>query len=241
MKFTFGILGGSNDIERINKIIDSIEAENIPEYEIVFIGNENIKRDKTSCFEFDHSIKPHPWITKQKNIVTQKAKYENVVYLHDYLILLPGWYAGHLKFGNDFTVCMDKIVNVDGSRFRDWTLDPYQAKITGMRCLLPYDVIDLTRYMYISGSYWVAKKDFMLKYPQDNRLYWGCAEDMKWSAIVNKITNFSMNIHSTVKVIKEGKSPVFVSADIETINRLRADNDTNIEPSFAYPIHKNTK
>lgn len=229
MNFTFGILTDGKQDTRVQCIIDSIKAENIPNYEIITIGGRKISG--AEHISFDETIKPYPWITRKKNLITQAAKYENIVYIHDYIKLLPGWYQGHLDFGNDFTILMDIIINANGNRFRDWTLDPYQCHNKDMCCLLPYYVTDLTQFMYISGSYWVAKKDFMLKYPLDERLYWGCAEDMKWSAIVNKVTTFKMNTLSSVKLIKEGKSAVFFPAKPEFIKELRrrAMNDTGIK------------
>jgi len=230
MKFTFGIITGGDNPERVNRIIDSIESEEIPEYEVIIVGGEKIERLNTLHIPFDDSGPTRPWITKKKNIITELSMYENIVYMHDYLILLPGWYEGQLLSGSDFTIRMDKIQNADGTRFRDWTLNPQEASL-GMANLLPYDVADLTEFMYISGSYWVGKKDFMLHYPLDEKLLWADGEDMEWSKIINKITTFSMNVHSSVKIIKEQKAVVFGYATEEMIKHLRRAKEyaANIE------------
>ena len=81
MDFTFGIIT-SNNIENLNKIIDSIEIQNISNYEIIIVGCNKIfnltnlnklKRKNCTCIPFDESIYPG-WITKKKNIITQNAK-----------------------------------------------------------------------------------------------------------------------------------------------------------------------
>ena len=132
MDFTFGIIT-SNNIENLNKIIDSIEIQNISNYEIIIVGCNKIfnltnlnklKRKNCTCIPFDESIYPG-WITKKKNIITQNAKYENIVYMHDYIVLDNNWYKGYLKNGNNFDVIINPIQNFDGSRFRDWVLNMY--------------------------------------------------------------------------------------------------------------------
>jgi hypothetical protein len=169
------------------------------------IGGD-VKHDKAKCLDFNENIKPG-WITKKKNILCSEAKYENIVLMHDYLIFHASWYDGFLKFGEKWDVAMNVILNLDGSRFRDWCLNPYdvippRGPVQNREFFLPYDEDCLSEKMYISGSYWVAKKDFMLKYPLNEDLVWGQSEDLEWSNIVNKKTKFKMNIHSTVQCLK---------------------------------------
>ena len=121
MQFTFGIIT-NNNISSVNLIIDSIEKQNISEYEIIIVGIQNINRKNTKCILFNETIYPG-WITKKKNIITQHALYENIVYMHDYIILDDNWYNGFLKYGNDFDIIVNKINNSDGTRFRDWILN----------------------------------------------------------------------------------------------------------------------
>lgn len=184
MNFTFGII--TNYGQFLNTIIDSIEKQNIPNYEIIIVGNCDIERNNTKVISFDENIKMN-WITKKKNIITKESKYE-----------LDGWYEGHLKFGNGFYVLMDKIINYDNSRFRDWTL----WENNGCRNLLPYDITNLSKIMYISGSYWVSKKSVMEEFPLNEKLSWGDSEDVDWSYRVRVKYDFKMNANSEVKLLK---------------------------------------
>ena len=115
---------------------------------------------------------------------------------------------------------MNVILNSDGSRFRDWCAwdDPdlcimgdnlkiKNNKIVGGMdhriVLVPYDY-KKTQYMYISGTYWVAKKKVMLKEPLDkNRWGWGQQEDVEWSQRVRDKYRYVMNSYSTVQSLKE--------------------------------------
>ena len=200
MDFTFGIITDGLSDNNLNYTIDTIEKENIPNYEIIIVGNTNINRLNTTVISFDENILPK-WITRKKNIITHEAKYENIVYMHDYIYLMEGWYEGHIKFGDDFVVLMDKIINFDDTRFRDWCL--YDVPFETGR-IMSYEISNpnLNKYIYISGSYWVAKKDLMLEFPLNESLVWNQAEDIEWSYRVNKKYNFKMNINSSVKLLK---------------------------------------
>lgn len=213
MEFTFGIITSGDNFLQVLKIIESIKNLSIKNYEILIIGGDN-------SYESEEFIKHHPfnddlkhgWITKKKNIITEKARYENIVYMHDYIIFDKNWYKGFLKFGNKYDVAMNQILNKDKKRFRDWTLWPennnFIDDIVGknLNCLLPYNVDNLTDYMYISGTYWVAKKKVMQEFQLNEKLLWGESEDVEWSKRVRKKYRFKMNKYSKVTCLKQKRN-----------------------------------
>jgi hypothetical protein len=221
MDFTFGIITDGNNNDRLNVIIDSIENENIPNHEIIIVGGNKIDRN-IKHVPFDESIK-RMWITKKKNLITKNAIYENIVYMHDYIKLNEGWYNGYLEFGNNFNICMNKILDVRGERFRDWCLwcrDMLKFNIPQHEMLIPYDMNHLTRFQYISGAYWVAKKFVMEQNPLQEYLSWGEGEDLEWSMRIRRNYNLSMNIMSSVSLLKE-RDKVFIECSEETIKKLK--------------------
>jgi hypothetical protein len=125
MDFTFGIITTPQTNIFIESIIHSIVKQNIPNYEIIIIGTitplENIDK-RVIIIPFDESIYPG-WITKKKNLITENAKYENIVFLHDYVGFDDGWYDGFLKFGSKFDVVSNIIHDMNGNRFRDWNIN----------------------------------------------------------------------------------------------------------------------
>lgn len=225
MKFTFGIITSGSCDDVLNQVIDSIESQNIPEYQILVVGNSYVSRDNTFIIPFNENIRP-AWITRKKNLITANARYENIVYTHDYVLFEPGWYSGFLNFGEDFKVCMNKFVNPDYSRFRDWVIWPHNDNfmddivLPTRECLIPYDITHLSKYMYISGTYWVAKKNVMMEFPLNENLSWGQGEDVFWSKQIRQKYDFSINEMSTVRSLKF-KDPAFNIAGEETSNRLR--------------------
>jgi len=195
MDWTFGILTGGNNEIFISHIINSIENLNIPKekYEIIIIGSCNIARKNTTIINFNENVKRN-WITKKKNMITDMAKFENIVYLHDYIVFDINWYNEFIKFGNDWDLCMNAIINLDGIRFRDWVL--YTP------VFLKYADHSKLKQMYISGSYFCAKKLFMQKYRFDEKLSWGQGEDVKWSLEIRDFWNYKCNPKSIVKFLK---------------------------------------
>jgi hypothetical protein len=224
MDFTFGIITNLDGDEYLEKIIESIEVLKIPNYEILIVGETKLKHNKITIISFDETKKRN-WITRKKNLSAQFANYENIVFLHNYVYFEETWYEEFLKFGNDFDVCMNQIINYDNTRFRDWLIWMHNdieidhILTENLELMIPYDSTHLTKYMFISGTYWVAKKDFSLKYPQDETLCWNQEEDVAWSKIVREHTTFKFNPKSIVRLLKY-KKPVFNVATVETMNKI---------------------
>lgn len=223
--FTFGIItDAQNGVnEYLPQAVQSIRELHLPEYEIIIVGTKNniikhevLKEDsKLKVIDFDESIKSK-WITKKKNEITNNAKYENIVYQHDYITYNKDWYDGFKKFGDDFTACMTKIKNLDETRYRDWVIFPDSfsenlrnyANIQNNESMLPYNDNRFIKWQYFSGAYWVAKKWLMKEIPLENFLSWGEGEDVRWSHYVRSKYDFSMNANSTVKILKQ-HNPAF--------------------------------
>jgi hypothetical protein len=221
MDFTFGIITDGNFDHFITLIIDSIIENNIPNYEIIIVGNTKIQEtNKIKTIYFDENIKPG-WITRKKNIVVTLALYDNIVLLHDYVKLEKNWYNGFLTYGNDFQFCVTKILDNDGTRFRDYTLFPYEVDYLNIfyspgndidiyfndNCLLPYDFINTiktNKYMYISGSFYVIKKTIATKYLLDENLSHCQGEDVEYSKRLHSNGIIvKCNLYSSVIFLKQ--------------------------------------
>jgi glycosyltransferase involved in cell wall biosynthesis len=227
MNITFGIITDGKNPDMLHRVLHSIEQQEIWEerFEIIVVGgNEAYKDDLIEYVPFDETQKK-AWITRKKNIIIEKAKKDNICFLHDYVALEPDWFRNFEEInGGFFHVAMTPIINADGTRYRDWTLWPHDLdNIWGphcRECLLPYDVDDLTHWQYISGAYWVAKTWVMKKYPLNESLSWGESEDVEWSKRVRKEFKFTMNKWSPVRLLKQ-KDRVFAEITPETLKLIR--------------------
>lgn len=213
MEWTFGIITGGGQEERISKIVDSIENQKIPKekYEIVVVGACKISRTNFFNLDFDESLKPK-WITKKKNLIAEKAKFSNLVIMHDYLEFLPDWYSGFCKFGDKWDVSVNRVTRQDGVRYLDW----FQWK-PKMR-LLDYSdhshVIDNT--MFVPGFYFCVKKDFMIKHPLDESLVWGEGEDVEWSERCHSFWDYRCNPDSEVRFLKKNRMGIEENGSLNT-------------------------
>ncbi len=209
-KWTFGISLGEVPYF-VQSIVSSIRNQsiNIKDYEIILIGNckhpliEHLNGSDIKKIEFDESIKPR-WITKKKNIIAQEAKFDNISIHHDYVSLHKDWYKHFLNFKEDWNVCMTRMENPSGKRFRDWVTWSWTSNIDYV------DYLDdsRTNEMYVSGSYWCVKKDFMLQHPLDENRCWGQGEDVEWSERirVDNLWKYSCNWKSKTLLMKEKDS-----------------------------------
>jgi hypothetical protein len=184
---------GTND-EGVEQVIDSIEANNIPEYEILLIGGlkNNIKRKNTIHIPFDESITEKPWTTRKKNQGVFSSCYDVCVVMHDYVLFDSNWYTEFEKFGIDWDICVHrnraksfgKTKYADGNGWRlGFNQIPGYPEIP-MCTPIPRDIDCFVPYMCLDGGYWVCKKHVMLYEPLDESMYHTDPYDMEWSSRV---------------------------------------------------------
>jgi|SaaInlV_100m_DNA_2_1039680.scaffolds.fasta_scaffold06641_2 hypothetical protein len=201
MKITFGVITEGNSDLFIKKIHESIINQDIDDnFEIIIVGGNDPKLEHTIHIPFDESVK-RAWITKKKNIIAQEARYDNIILMHDYVYFDELWYHNFKSYTDDWDVCMNSIINADGQRFRDWITWPEWCLENDI-IFLDYDDCSRTEQMYVSGTYFCVKKDFLLKYPLNENLSWGEGEDVEWSNRIRHVLNYRCNFNSKVKLLK---------------------------------------
>lgn len=213
LNFTFGIVTSNRICVFMPHILNSIRSLNGLEKEnceiIVVGGPSNYNGDD----DFKHiPFDDTPRIALKKNLITESASKENIVFLHDYFAFDADWYNGFLEFGDHWDICMNMLINTDGRRFRDWLAwdDPKNQTIDGKVGLLAPYSYDKFKHMYISGAYWVAKTELMKKEPLNKWFHWGECEDLEWSKrVLRKGYKYKMNTLSVVHVIKPYKETGF--------------------------------
>ena len=182
IQWTFGIITVYEDKQRLQEIIESIRNLNVPEYEILFVGggdSSEIDGEDIRKIDFDESIKER-WITKKKNVLVKEAKYENIVLMHDYHIFDKDWYKNFVEFGTDWEICSCPQYLITGSRNpMDWSL--WDKPGHGRAWSLNYNDWSQTKYMYISGGFFMVKRHVMIEEPLDESRGWNEEEDVEWS------------------------------------------------------------
>ena len=211
MNWSFGIVYHQTElIDAIVKSLVNQEDMTPSKYEILLVGPAMVSVDSLTNkwrgvgvdikhIPFDESVKK-AWTTRKKNIAVLYAKNENVCLTHDYVGFCKGWYKGFVEFGGDWNVCMNPIRFPDNKRFRDWIRF---RQVWGDPEFVSYYDESKTSEMYVSGTYWCAKKEFMMRYPLNENLTWGQGEDLEWSHRCRLHWRYRMNFKSAVKILKE--------------------------------------
>lgn len=203
MKWSFAIsyLTGNFLPAAIKSIVNQRNLQR-SDVDIVLVGpNINILNSIENLVDkiviFEESLVPS-WITMKKNIAIQNCKQENICVMHDYVGLCENWYDGYCQFSSDWDVCMNSIRMSNGMRYRDWITMQRPIKFISYN-----DMSQTNTNMYVSGTYWCAKKKFMIENPLDIRYVWGQGEDIEWSMRCKSNWNYKFNPSSTVKLLKE--------------------------------------
>jgi hypothetical protein len=202
MNFTFGIVTLYENLEQIKEVVSSIRNLRIKNYEILIIGdgvNESNFKESVDVkkIKFDETVK-QGWITRKKNVLVDSAKYDNVVVMHDYYLFDNFWYKNFLEFGDDWDVCSNAQLLINNKRhFTDWVI--WDSPVFPRYSAIPYHDWSQTRFMYQSGGYMIVKKDFYKKFPMNEDMTWGSAEDVEWSLRMRTSANWKCNGKSIVK------------------------------------------
>jgi hypothetical protein len=201
IQWTFGIVTGFEDYQRLDEILKSIRALSIPEYEIILIGGGNsdfiVFAEDVKVVDFDESQKPR-WITRKKNILVNEAKYNNIVLMHDYHVFDKDWYENFKSFGTDWDICSCPQYLITGARNpMDWSL--WDKPDHGRAWSLNYDDWSQTQYMYISGGFFIVKKHVLQEEPLDESRGWNEEEDVEWSMRVRNKYVMKCNGGSVVR------------------------------------------
>lgn len=196
--WSFIIITAGKDVNVLNMCVKSIIdncKENI-DYEIIVVGIEKCsvssKRIKTISYH-DTNILPG-WITLKKNIGAKASRYTKLVFMHDYVQLLNGWFES-MNTMPPFDICLNQVLFMDGRRARDFVF----CHENGDAGMLPYGV-PIPQNLYINGTYFVVSREFYLKNQLLETLRWGESEDIEWSRRV--IRNHALIIFCKSAVVK---------------------------------------
>jgi hypothetical protein len=183
------VTSGNNDVG-VNQVIDSIESQQMSNYEIILVGGrENrIKRQNLIHIPFNENLTQLPWLTRKKNIGVHISQYDIVIVMHDYYVLDSNWYYEFEKFGTDWDICVHQNLTIEtqgNTRINGWRTGeiPGYPEIT-YGAFIPFDIDCFIPYMAIQGSYVVCKKHVLLAQPFNEGLYYTQSEDIEWSSRV---------------------------------------------------------
>jgi hypothetical protein len=181
--------------KRPNKIlieIDSIKRLKIPQFEIIVCGISpgNLPSDVKMIDA--HYEANNAEVTKMRNILSANARFDKLVFLDDDIIFHDDFYEGLVKFGDDWDVLGVRILNLEGTRFWDW------STIGGPRGHRIIDYDDDDEFSYLSGGIVLVKSSVAKKVKWNESLKAGQADDVDFSFRVKRAGfRIGINPHST--------------------------------------------
>lgn len=197
--FTFGICTQYADARKIQEVISSIDRLYIPHYEILLVGGEKGAFPWITSTGHLRQIASNDWLPQKKNLIARMAHFENLVLCHDYYVFDFEWYQSYLKFneGVMWDICSNPQFLITGQRhFTDWVNwdDPSYPRYYSFG----YNDWTHTKYQYISGGYFLVKRDFLRENPLNESLKPGDPEDVEWSLRVREKALMRCNPYAKV-------------------------------------------
>jgi len=206
MNFTFAIITDWLHKERLFEIVNNIEhVAGLRNFQVLVVGGPRQVCEDEEILEFSFNkmyleIIPaeDEWITTKKNTAAWLAKYNNIVFMHDYFLLDDYWWTGYEEFGDDWDICSNPQYLMNGKRhFTDWVT--WDSSIYPRYTSLDYWNWNHTRNQYISGGYFLAKRKVLLEEPFNAAMRPGQPEDVEWSLRVRDKYKIRCNPYSIVR------------------------------------------
>lgn len=185
--WSFAICSNGTQNSRVIELINQIISLKIPYYEIIVCGPKPAEYlqscvrviDDTSIYVKDEVRVP---ISKKKNLIAQCAKYNNLVIMHDRIIIPPEWYECAKKYGNYFDIIGCSVRDVDdiSRRVSDWGLCDGWGRKSNISFLEkpPYDFYSAD--IFINGGFFIVKKNILETVPMNEFCHWDEVEDIEY-------------------------------------------------------------
>ncbi|MGV8171669.1 MAG: hypothetical protein ACP5OA_03165, partial [Candidatus Woesearchaeota archaeon] len=182
--WSFGIVTRGTTDPIVDDIIWNIREQKIPNYEIIVCGKYAGKylRSKDVVYLEFMQKDEKGWTTRKKNLICERAKYDNLCVMHDRIKLHKGWFAGMKKYGNNWEILSMPTVK-EGQRTYDWLTLKYPLEhLKGAWYLGSHlDYSDWDKWIYLDGGVITLKKYVWEKVHWDDSRYYNEAEDVKLS------------------------------------------------------------
>ena len=215
-RWTFGIIsnGSEKSIQQVKTIIEQIQKQKIPEYQLIICGPSSLKSIFHTPIEIisddDLSGRLRAPITIKKNRIIQQAMYENILIQHDRIRFSDNWFHSFQQHeGNYYEVLCPQILDDETRRYSmsDWADIPVDLNNFKHAIAISHQDSYWSPYIVINGGLIIAKKRVLLANLLDERLSWGEYEDVVFSYDLYRNgflikPNFKIKNYSTTSNIK---------------------------------------
>lgn len=222
--WSFGIVWDGKNENHLESYVRSVEKQikYNSEIELIICGpapSFEINFDYSVISSDEHTEK-YANISRKKNKIIKKAKYENICIAHNRYQLDDNFIKSFDRIKHDFDVCVVKqVLSETGERVPDWVSQASDQKLTA-NYLLSYG--DYSPYMYVPGGLVIAKRDILLENLFNDLGTWNMAEDVELSQrLMAKDYVPRLNSRCITKVLQLRKEIIadFITPDITNFYR----------------------
>ena len=176
--WTFGIVTNGQRDTWVDELIESIQAQNVEDYEILVCGTySNQNNYDINHIEFNGD-ENRGWITKKKNLIIQNSAKDNICILHDRMRLDAAWYEGMKQFGNDFEFQYCSTYSIDNTTEHNSALGAYVEGGYMRICNMPHGTYKTG--LWIDGGQMIGKSKHLKENLLDEDMLIGEGEDVEW-------------------------------------------------------------
>jgi len=184
--WTFGILTSGASAQAA-EMASAILALDLPNVEVIFCGPRpaGVPNDpRVSAFDLDEP-EPRGWITRKKNLIADRARYDNLCLLHDRYVITPDWADALSTYGPCYSFLTFPQVYYAGidkqfpQRYPDYQLLAQDRGIEGALATGVYDADrvfhpdydDFSETAFCCGGLYLARRSLWNLVRQDEALF----------------------------------------------------------------------
>ncbi len=165
---SFIIISGGQRPESMERLIKSIEAQNLPEHEIVVIGLYEGSMPKRAVYIEKQKLARSAAICKMRNLAMETAKGDILILLDDDISFPKDWYENIKKrFDEKFDVAGCRVITPAGDRWYDWAWGSRDDLTCPTRKL---DYSETGKNIYIGGCLMIICRHVFKKVKFDENL-----------------------------------------------------------------------
>ena len=184
--WTFGILTSAASAQAA-EMASAILSLDLPNVEVIFCGPRpaGVPNDpRVSAIDLDEP-EPRGWITRKKNLIADRARFDNLCLLHDRYVITPDWADALSTYGQCYSfltfpqVYYAGVGNQFPQRYPDYQLLSQDRGIHGALATSVYDADrvfhpdydDFSETAFCCGGLYLARRSLWNLVRQDEALF----------------------------------------------------------------------
>ena len=147
--YSFCITAGGQRPKKLERLLESIRNQRIPQFEMIVAGLFESRSDIT--YVPMEAAARAGQLTVLRNAAAARSRHAHLVFVDDDIIFQPGWFLALQPHADDHDLFACRLLNLDGTRHWDWnTFGGPRGHV-----LLDYHTTD--DHLYITGGMGIMK------------------------------------------------------------------------------------